>query len=72
MASSSENNFEDSLDDSLDDYFNQYFNQAFETLTMRHQEECTRQRKKRAYIERHREEGHIRLWNDYFREEETL
>ena len=67
MASSSENNFEDSLDD----YFNQYFNQAFETLSMRHQEEGRKQRKKRAYIERHREEGHIRLWNDYFSETPT-
>uniref|UniRef100_A0A0D3DC36 DDE Tnp4 domain-containing protein n=1 Tax=Brassica oleracea var. oleracea TaxID=109376 RepID=A0A0D3DC36_BRAOL len=30
-----------------------------------------KKRKKRAYIERHREEGHIRLWNDYFSETPT-
>ena len=42
MASSSENNYEDSLDD----YFDQYFNQAFENLSIRHQEEARKQRKK--------------------------
>ncbi|XP_056862337.1 uncharacterized protein LOC130510022 [Raphanus sativus] len=31
----------------------------------------TKKQKKRAYIERNREAGHIRLWNDYFSENPT-
>uniref|UniRef100_A0A0D3D9D3 Myb-like domain-containing protein n=1 Tax=Brassica oleracea var. oleracea TaxID=109376 RepID=A0A0D3D9D3_BRAOL len=30
-----------------------------------------KRKKKRAYIERNREEGHVRLWNDYFSETPT-
>ena len=61
MASSSQNTFEESIDDTFD----QYFDQTFENFTIGHQEEARKQRKKRAYIERNLEEGHIRLWNDY-------
>uniref|UniRef100_A0A0D3AQM5 DDE Tnp4 domain-containing protein n=1 Tax=Brassica oleracea var. oleracea TaxID=109376 RepID=A0A0D3AQM5_BRAOL len=35
------------------------------------QEEERKRRKKRVYIERNREEGDIRLWNDYFSETPT-
>jgi len=65
MASSSQNLFEESLDDTFDQCFDQYFDQTFENFTIGHQEEARKQRKKRAYIERNLEEGHIRLWNDY-------
>jgi len=75
MASSSQNNFEDSLDDAFDEYFDQhfdqYFDQTFENFTIGHQEESRKQRKKWAYIERNREAGNLRLWNDYFSEKLT-
>ena len=61
MTSSSQTTFEDSLDDTFDQYFDQYFDQTFENFTIGHQEEPKKQRKKRAYIERNCEEGHIRL-----------
>ena len=67
MASSSQNTFEESLDDTFD----QYFDQTFENFTIGHQEETRKQRKKWSYIERKREEGHIRLWDDYFSETPT-
>ena len=60
MASSSQNNFKESLDDAFDenfdDTFNQYCDQTFENLTIACQEEASKPRKKRAYIERDREE----------------
>ncbi|XP_048623319.1 uncharacterized protein LOC111209293 [Brassica napus] len=34
-------------------------------------EEARKKRKKRVYIERNREEGHVCLWNDYFSETPT-
>ena len=71
MASSSQNPFEESLDDTFDQYFDQYVDQTLENLTVGNQEEARKQRKKRAYIERNREEGHIRLWIDYFSETPT-
>ena len=45
MASSSQNPFEESLD-TFDQYFEQYFDQTFENLTIGHQEEARKQRKK--------------------------
>uniref|UniRef100_A0A0D3BW03 DDE Tnp4 domain-containing protein n=1 Tax=Brassica oleracea var. oleracea TaxID=109376 RepID=A0A0D3BW03_BRAOL len=75
MASSSQNNFEDSLDDAFDEYFDQhfdqYFDQTFENFTIGHQDEARKQRKKRACIERNREAGNLRQWNDYFSENPT-
>ena len=68
MTSSSQKNFEESVDDQ---YFDQYFDQTLENLTIGHQEEPRKQRNKRVYIERNREEWHIRLWNDYFSETPT-
>uniref|UniRef100_A0A0D3CWD1 DDE Tnp4 domain-containing protein n=1 Tax=Brassica oleracea var. oleracea TaxID=109376 RepID=A0A0D3CWD1_BRAOL len=72
MASSSENTFDESVDDRIEELCEQHFEEAFENLTfLSNQEERRKKRKKRAYIERHREEGHIRLWNDYFSETPT-
>ena len=69
MASSSNNNFEEVDDESFD----QYFDQTLENICMHHvdQEEARKRRKKRVYIERNREAGHQRLWNDYFSETPT-
>ena len=67
MASSSHINVDESLDDAFDELFDQHFEQAFEEFTIHgDQEERRKKIKKRAYIERNREEGHNRLWNDYF------
>ena len=72
MASSSQNNLDEAFDDAFDEVFDQHFDEAFESFTLHgDQEERRKKRKKRAYIERHREEGHIRLWNDYFSETPT-
>ncbi|XP_024010052.1 putative nuclease HARBI1 [Eutrema salsugineum] len=71
MASSSrdlfDRQFEQQFDQYFDQYFEQYFEQTFQNL-LSDQEAATSSKKKRAVIERHREEGHIRLWNDYFSE----
>ncbi|XP_056842126.1 uncharacterized protein LOC130495088 [Raphanus sativus] len=77
MASSSQNNldnaFDDAFDDAFDAAFDKRFDQVMENLTIRNDQEARRNaRKKRAYIERHREEGHILLWNDYFSETPTF
>ncbi|WZZ45990.1 hypothetical protein YC2023_042249 [Brassica napus] len=71
MASSSQNTLDESFDDTFDEFFYQHFDQAFENLAIRIDQEEGRKKKKRAYIERNREEGHIRLWNDYFSETPT-
>jgi len=75
MASSSQNTFDESSDDTFDDIFDQkfdekfdqFFDQAFEDLLFL----VLKKKKPRAYIERNREEGHIRLWNDYFSDTPT-
>ncbi|XP_048618736.1 putative nuclease HARBI1 isoform X1 [Brassica napus] len=72
MASSSQETLDECFDDTFDEFFDQRFDQAFENLAIHiDQEEGRKKRKKRAYIERNREEGHIRLWNDYFSETPT-
>uniref|UniRef100_A0A0D3BNU4 Uncharacterized protein n=1 Tax=Brassica oleracea var. oleracea TaxID=109376 RepID=A0A0D3BNU4_BRAOL len=81
MASSSHNTFDGSNDDNFDQYsdqqFDQYFDQivdqTFDNLSIHNgiQEEKRKKRKKRVYIERNREEGDVRLWNDYFSETPT-
>ena len=76
MASSSHNNldeeFDQMFDDAFDQEFDQIFDQTFENLMIHGDEEDARKkRKKRAFIERNREEGHVRLWNDYFSETPT-
>ena len=76
MASSShdllDESFDDAFDDAFDEFFDQQFDQTFQNLTIQiDQEERRKKRKKRAYIERNREEGNVRLWNDYFSETPT-
>ncbi|KAL0805842.1 hypothetical protein Bca101_098333 [Brassica carinata] len=69
MASSSSTNF----DDEMDEKFDQIFHQRFQNLLICHEnrQEASRSKKKRAYIERQREQGHMQLWNDYFSEDAT-
>uniref|UniRef100_A0A0D2ZX21 Uncharacterized protein n=1 Tax=Brassica oleracea var. oleracea TaxID=109376 RepID=A0A0D2ZX21_BRAOL len=72
MASSSHNNPDD-FDQYFDEYVDQHFDRTFENLVIAYggQEEEKPERKKRVHIERNREAGHIRLWNDYFSETPT-
>ncbi|XP_009107586.3 uncharacterized protein LOC103833242 [Brassica rapa] len=75
MASSSnQNNLNDSIDETFDEafdqMFDQYLEQTFERLTI-HNDQEERRKKKRVYIERNREEGNVRLWNDYFSDTPT-
>uniref|UniRef100_A0A0D3AZW9 DDE Tnp4 domain-containing protein n=1 Tax=Brassica oleracea var. oleracea TaxID=109376 RepID=A0A0D3AZW9_BRAOL len=69
MDASSSNNFYDFMDEKFD----QIFDQQFDNLLTRaeNRQEASRSKKKRAYIERQREQGHIKLWNDYFSEDAT-
>ncbi|XP_024004777.1 uncharacterized protein LOC112081941 [Eutrema salsugineum] len=69
MASSSNNGLDDSFDDLIDDIIDQKCDDLFDAVLDRHT--AAKQKKKRAYIEREREQGHIRLWNDYFCEGAT-
>lgn len=73
MASSSHHNFDRSLDEAFDEAFDEYFDKAFENLcNVNGDQEAERKtRKKRVFIERNREEGHLRLWNDYFSDSPT-
>ncbi|XP_024004167.1 putative nuclease HARBI1 [Eutrema salsugineum] len=73
MASSSNDPFDTNLDQRFDDLFDDFFDQQFdETFYRVMEQQATRKpKKKRAYIEREREEGHNRLWNDYFRDDAT-
>ncbi|XP_024008043.1 uncharacterized protein LOC112084025 [Eutrema salsugineum] len=66
MASSSQNPF----DETYDQIYDQFYEDTFQNLIidLADQAEATSSKKKRAFIERNREEGHIRLWNDYFSE----
>ena len=68
MASSSHNTYERVDDESFDQFFYQHFDQTFENLFLNYggQEDESKRRKKRVYIERNREAGHTQLWNDYF------
>ena len=74
MAFSTQNTFEaGSLDDTFDQIFYQHFDQSSENFTIHYddQEEERKKEKKWVYIERNREEDHVRLWNDYFSETPT-
>ncbi|XP_033140578.1 putative nuclease HARBI1 isoform X1 [Brassica rapa] len=63
MSSSSSDGLEERLDEVFDDICEDTFNDILEAQT--------KKQKKRAYIERNREAGHNRLWNDYFTENPT-
>ncbi|XP_013632862.1 PREDICTED: uncharacterized protein LOC106338428 [Brassica oleracea var. oleracea] len=74
MASSSRDIFEEMLEEmfesTLYESMEQIVNEEFENLFVNRQQP-TRSKKKRVYIERDREDGHNRLWNDYFCENAT-
>ncbi|XP_010424794.1 PREDICTED: uncharacterized protein LOC104709959 [Camelina sativa] len=73
MASSS-NNIEEMMDNYFDEALDNYFDKAFENRFDRRfgdQQEATTEKTKRSYIERDRESGHKRLWDDYFSEDAT-
>ena len=71
MASSSRDTFEEMIEETFDstlyESMEQNFNEEFENLSVNRR----KSKKKRAYIERDREDGHNRLWNDYFCENAT-
>ncbi|XP_024016256.1 uncharacterized protein LOC112089735 [Eutrema salsugineum] len=69
MASSSRNNIDDMMDQQFEEKWDGFFDQAFENLMRQSGAPQPKPKKKKAYIDRDREEGHIRLWNDYFRED---
>lgn len=73
MAYSSHNNFDELEDENFDQHFDQYFDQTFDNILTNFgdQQEERRRRKKWVYIERNREAGNVRLWNDYFSETPT-
>ncbi|XP_048602103.1 uncharacterized protein LOC125580890 [Brassica napus] len=52
------------LDKAVDEYFEDTYNNIVKNQT--------KKQSKRAYAERNREEGHTRLWNDYFSENPTF
>ena len=61
MLSSSSDELVERLNEAFDDVFEDIYNNIVEAQT--------KKQRKRAYIERNREEGHNRLWNDYFSED---
>uniref|UniRef100_A0A0D3CIE8 Nuclease HARBI1 n=1 Tax=Brassica oleracea var. oleracea TaxID=109376 RepID=A0A0D3CIE8_BRAOL len=79
MASSSNHisdesfDLDESFDEMFDKYFDQTFEQTFENLCNVYgdQQDQRKKKKKRVFIERNREEGHLRLWNDYFSDAPT-
>uniref|UniRef100_A0A0D3A8S6 DDE Tnp4 domain-containing protein n=1 Tax=Brassica oleracea var. oleracea TaxID=109376 RepID=A0A0D3A8S6_BRAOL len=73
MASSSHQTFDEIFDQTFDQYFDQTFDETFDNLcnVYGNQEDERRRRKKRVFIERNREEGHLQLWNDYFSDTPT-
>nr|VDC94296.1 unnamed protein product [Brassica oleracea] len=52
------------LDKAVDEYFEDTYNNIVKNQT--------KKQSKRAYVEQNREEGHTRLWNDYFSENPTF
>ncbi|XP_023633686.1 uncharacterized protein LOC111829242 [Capsella rubella] len=70
MASSSRDELGQALDEEFDNIFQTELDNALYSYD--DPQPPTKPKKKRVYIERHREEGHIRLWNDYFGENATF
>uniref|UniRef100_A0A0D3C472 DDE Tnp4 domain-containing protein n=1 Tax=Brassica oleracea var. oleracea TaxID=109376 RepID=A0A0D3C472_BRAOL len=64
MSSSSSDEVEERLDEIIDDIIDETYNNIVEAQP--------KKQRKRAYIERDRELGHNRLWNDYFNEDATF
>uniref|UniRef100_A0A0D3B519 DDE Tnp4 domain-containing protein n=1 Tax=Brassica oleracea var. oleracea TaxID=109376 RepID=A0A0D3B519_BRAOL len=64
MSSSSSDGVEERLDEIIDDIIDETYNNIVEAQP--------KKQRKRAYIERDRELGHNRLWNDYFSKDATF
>ena len=64
MSSSSSDGLEERLDELFDEIVEDTYNDIVEAQTSK--------QRKHAYIERNREAGHDRLWNDYFSEDSTF
>jgi len=64
---------DESFDEMFDKYSDQTFEQTFENLCNVYgdQQDQRKKKKKRVFIERNREEGHLQLWNDYFSDAPT-
>ncbi|XP_048608167.1 uncharacterized protein LOC106410473 [Brassica napus] len=60
-----------SSSDGVDEAFEEYFDEEFDNILNSLLDEQATNPKKRNYIERDREQGHIQLWNDYFDENPT-
>ena len=56
------------LNTALDEAIDEYFEDTYKNIV----ENRTKKQSKRAYVERNREEGHNRLWSDYFSEDPTF
>ncbi|XP_033136956.1 uncharacterized protein LOC103838319 [Brassica rapa] len=67
MSSSSSDGVDERLDEAFEEMFDQQFDHAFESVF----DVQAKKPKRRAYIERDREQGHNILWNDYFSENPT-
>ncbi|XP_019082601.1 PREDICTED: uncharacterized protein LOC104753822 [Camelina sativa] len=59
------------MDEYFDQTLNNYFDQAIQNRFDQAMNPLEPEKKKRVHIERKREEGHQRLWDDYFREDAT-
>ncbi|XP_022568219.2 uncharacterized protein LOC111211424 [Brassica napus] len=57
------------MGDAFDQRFEAAFDECFEDTYNNIVENRTKKQSKRAYVERNREEGYTRLWNDYFSED---
>uniref|UniRef100_A0A0D2ZVK3 Nuclease HARBI1 n=1 Tax=Brassica oleracea var. oleracea TaxID=109376 RepID=A0A0D2ZVK3_BRAOL len=64
MSSSSSDEVEERLNEIFDDILEDTYNDIVEAKTSK--------QRKQAYIERNREAGHSRLWDDYFTEDSTF
>uniref|UniRef100_A0A0D3CXN4 Uncharacterized protein n=1 Tax=Brassica oleracea var. oleracea TaxID=109376 RepID=A0A0D3CXN4_BRAOL len=60
------------MGDAFDQRFKAAFDECFEDTYNNIVENRTKKQSKRAYVERNREEGHTRLWSDYFSEDPTF
>uniref|UniRef100_A0A0D3A8F5 DDE Tnp4 domain-containing protein n=1 Tax=Brassica oleracea var. oleracea TaxID=109376 RepID=A0A0D3A8F5_BRAOL len=67
MSSSSSSGVDEMLNEAFDEMFDQEIDSTFDSIV----DVQANKPRRRAYIERDREQGHNILWNDYFRENPT-
>ncbi|XP_048623777.1 uncharacterized protein LOC125592572 [Brassica napus] len=67
MSSSSSNGIDERLNEAFEEMFEQQFDHTFDSIV----DVQANKPKRRAYIERDREQRHNLLWNDHFREHPT-